>query len=797
MSKQNLSQRRRTSTVFEKTSVLADILEDITYAYTGERESVRVNTGTRSAANMRTSSFHVTTNIREEVGRPLDGPNKLRYIIDDLAHAIEHDRVTDFNALENFVAEYEDDGEAEVVLAALVVTTLEDQFVDTSLLQSHRGHRRSVAFKHAVQMRSILRPPLSDLEPEPALVEGYIQLATAGYVKDAEAVSTRRQVLLRWMRKKINEARYADDQQERINIAQEITDYLIEHTSTNHTAAKSHVFNNPPPTHDLDPILDKLGVEQTQDSKASELMNKLKSKLSRARQKAGGNRTPKELPDDVDMEDVEQDEELDVTPQMPEQDNDNEEAESRSVRQEETEDKEPASEENASEEEQDDKENEPQPSAGESEQQPREDANEKPSAGKQEEYHSDDKEDDSLSDSFHDEDDVGDLSSSKDTPDVGTHRGSRTSVQDNEGKSATVGKKNRDAKTAGDGTEQSKSGAPTQQGQSDNTAGGGATGSDTQEDSLSDSLEAGDAGDWYGNGSEGDDYLTPTDRAKERFEALKRAVIKEKMGELGERREKRDKRIRSSGGITHDIQGEVNKRGLVEEVVETFYRLKTRDRDTRSTKGRRLNERAVVRNLSGNFAEQKLYFKRQRAETGDRAVGVAVDLSGSMDAVETMVALGTLAEAVDIIGDELVITTFHSHDSAMITGPEEEFDWSHFKAARAGGSTPTAHGVLDSQLLLDEVTKREKVLFVITDGKPNVGLEQTRRNALEDAKAQVKRARHDNVKVIGLGLSGMNEQNMKTMFGKDNYVMVNDNRLAEDLLTVYRNQMSTPRRSYR
>jgi uncharacterized ParB-like nuclease family protein len=180
---------------------------------------------------------------------------------------------------------------------------------------------------------------------------------------------------------------------------------------------------------------------------------------------------------------------------------------------------------------------------------------------------------------------------------------------------------------------------------------------------------------------------------------------------------------------------------------------------------------------------------------------VALDMSGSMNERKAKVAIGALYAATEIIGDSFVASAFltsgrrggsDSIFTPLITGPDEDFMWSHLDGLTTDDMTPTASGVLDGTNLLQAASRPEKVLVVITDGKPNRAPDggSHGNKALDSAASAVQQARAQGVKVIGLAVgSNINEGNLKAMFGQQDYIRVDEDNLAGALLEIYRRQM--------
>lgn len=305
--------------------------------------------------------------------------------------------------------------------------------------------------------------------------------------------------------------------------------------------------------------------------------------------------------------------------------------------------------------------------------------------------------------------------------------------------------------------------------------------------------------DWY-NISEDSDYSDPGEDMREEFERIRGEVDRGKT-DLWAAIERRNERIGKDHRYQR-VQQAISNRKLADEIEDVFYELKTRDVWVPSRYGNRIDIRRALRRLAGDQSVTHVHSRKQRSELGDRAIGVALDLSGSMDVFEAKVALGALYMAIEIIGDQLVVTGFKSISPGdsyrvptcpLITAPVEEFEWEHLDAANKGGSTPTASGIYRCYELLEECVKPERVMFVITDGKPNITLRGDKNDdvAIEQAFNAVRDVRSTGTRVIGLGVgSSVNETLMAGLFGNNGYLMADSTNFAEDLIETYYSQMS-------
>lgn len=348
----------------------------------------------------------------------------------------------------------------------------------------------------------------------------------------------------------------------------------------------------------------------------------------------------------------------------------------------------------------------------------------------------------------------------------------------------------------------------------DTTAGGASQDLDDVMDELDKREREREAGEHWNAGDS--DYEQADEDMQQRYDTIRRQTQQEQT-ELGQQKRRREEKLEqgrdASDYMVEDSPEQIRERlrndGLAEEIVEAFKQFKTNDRWVPKRQGERLNTRNAVRRLSGDYTEDKVYEEKRKAEVGDRCVGVALDLSGSMsdmydNLTEVKMALGALHLATKTIGDDLLATGFKTlkeHPSKestepvldLVTGPSEGFQWEHLDGARAGYYTPTPDGVMYTLSLLKKSHRREKVMLVVTDGKANIplgGSHQTDSSqGREDAARAVSTARQEGVKVIGLAVgSGVGEEYMQEVFG-NSWAHAEMDDLADRLVDIYREQM--------
>jgi nitric oxide reductase activation protein len=203
--------------------------------------------------------------------------------------------------------------------------------------------------------------------------------------------------------------------------------------------------------------------------------------------------------------------------------------------------------------------------------------------------------------------------------------------------------------------------------------------------------------------------------------------------------------------------------------------------------------RNAIRRLAGDHAVDDVYERYETRQTGDRAVGVALDMSSSMSDVEREAksALAAFATAVEAVGDEFVAAGYSSKSSRLITGPEERFRPHHLDAVQASGGTPTAAGVDDVLTLLSATRASEQLLFVVTDGAPTTMLQKDAfEESADEVEAMVDRARERGVDVVGVGIGDVRHSLMAQMFGRESYTKTGISNLDDELTAAYRTQTS-------
>jgi len=293
--------------------------------------------------------------------------------------------------------------------------------------------------------------------------------------------------------------------------------------------------------------------------------------------------------------------------------------------------------------------------------------------------------------------------------------------------------------------------------------------------------------------------------------------------DITRRKRERDKRI--DRGVAKTPSDELRKRaeqsGAIEELKQGLRDLVTRPAPQPDTVGPQIDPYNVTRRAAGDRTVRELFEEYVQTETGDRCVGLATDISGSMrgDIEELKIAGGVFAEATEIIGDQFVWEAFTDQysdthtpteerlDLRIVTAPDEQFQWGHVDSFRAKNNEPTAAAIRDCRMLMEQTETREYVMIVITDGATLIEEDGThyrsrdssgRGAPIDQTRRAVRECRQAGFDVIGLGIGGMDDEKMAEQFGEDergnaNYKLTSIDDLAEDVLEIYRRMMDVKR----
>ncbi len=775
-------------------SMLADMVEVYhrKLAEDGETPEVCFTTGTPHAnshardcdCDVTGSHVAVSTNIRDTYGKSVDGANELRILVDTLCHEDAHHAYSVLSQKKEFSEQYPECPQ----FAGLVQNVLEDQYIDWQRLKQFRGLRGPHSFKvDAIMANGSRRPPLYNLEQSEQVAEGFLQMAFAGYVKGYTEAEDEVQRAIAKCRPLVDTVRNTHDAEAREEIAHACMDILLEAV---------------PDPQEADEYTDENGEGMPTDE-PQDLTEQEKQ----------------DLLDDLDPEDladspedagqtVEIDPEKHDVPEWLEDEMEPAEGGSSQQEQDEQEQEDEAAEggdEQADPQgEGEDEAEDEQGGGGEGDEQ--EDSEDQPGEQGEGEAPEQEQEQDSSEQGG---DEGGDTSSE------GEQQDSQEGGDDTEGSTGQQGDQGEDSDA---GQPEGGPDRPDQEvGEGPDVEDGSAGGADPVQnlvDDLAKKERERNAGDHWNAGDT--DYSAPDEDFQRRYETIQQEVRQEQT-ELGQQKRRREQRMQDQqerSGYERRKDGADRIRellrgdGTAEDIVEAFKKFKTQDRWLPDTRGERLNVRNATRRLAGDYSEDRVYDRKLKAEVGDRCVGVALDLSNSMNGVNALrqpkMALGALHLATKTIGDDLLAAgykTLKNHPQKgkyepvldLITGPQEGFDWDHLDAAKAGMYTPTADGVMYTLDLLKKSHRREKVMVVITDGKANIELGggKSSSGGKAHAKRAVNTARQEGVKVLGMAVGRVGDEYMDEVFGPGAWFHTDSDTLTQDLVALYEDQMRT------
>jgi len=236
------------------------------------------------------------------------------------------------------------------------------------------------------------------------------------------------------------------------------------------------------------------------------------------------------------------------------------------------------------------------------------------------------------------------------------------------------------------------------------------------------------------------------------------------------------------------IRARVQESNLVDEMKATLAGLSVEEHETTAPTGDLLDMRNVTRLLAGDTTVTD-YYRRPTTRPGDDiAVGVSIDMSGSMSRYEenAKAALGTFLFSVQELGGDVVANAWQYQEEIeirLLTAPHEPFRWRHLDAVEPGGGDPIALGMGDCGDLLRATQAEERLLFVITDGKPTVQSLSHRSfdDPIDEAAEVARSLRMLGITVIGVGFGRVRGANLVEMFGDPFAVHVELADLADEL----------------
>lgn len=301
--------------------------------------------------------------------------------------------------------------------------------------------------------------------------------------------------------------------------------------------------------------------------------------------------------------------------------------------------------------------------------------------------------------------------------------------------------------------------------------------------------------DWHGV-SDNTDIESPNPRFEEKIDELRKKTNRSNTS-MAEKRAKRDEHSEKFETDYKKIVQTLKEKGLDDEIERAFKELKNSEKKIPTEMGEEVNLPNAIEYRAGDYSRTRVHEHTLPAEYGERSVTVVLDLSSSMPEKTAKVALLGLQKACKAIGDQFAACGFKTFNSnghtvvytPLITGPNEDFQPKHLSSVFSGGATPLPSGLEQGFELVEQSTRPEQVMIVITDGKPNVNSDGGKYHVLDECKVKVNTIRSKGVKVIGMGFGSVDKETMKEIFGQGGFVMGDIDNLADRLLEVYREQM--------
>lgn len=248
-------------------------------------------------------------------------------------------------------------------------------------------------------------------------------------------------------------------------------------------------------------------------------------------------------------------------------------------------------------------------------------------------------------------------------------------------------------------------------------------------------------------------------------------------------------------------------RRLIRRVRRQFEALRPKHEILRAQPdGEELDIDALVRArsdlISGGCGSDRVHLASKR-QAHDLAVTLLVDVSLSTDAwidnrrvldVEKE-ALMVLAHGMAACGDSHSILTFTSRRRAWVrVETVKDFDEPmsqnvarRISALKPGYYTRIGAGIRHATAKLAERPNRQKMLLVLTDGKPNDIDHYEGRFGIEDTRRAVMEARRSGVTVFGVTVDREAQSYFPTLFGRGGYAIVGQvAKLPSALPAIYR-----------
>jgi len=241
-------------------------------------------------------------------------------------------------------------------------------------------------------------------------------------------------------------------------------------------------------------------------------------------------------------------------------------------------------------------------------------------------------------------------------------------------------------------------------------------------------------------------------------------------------------------------------------VRRRFEALRPKDEVLRAqADGQEIDVDALVRAQSdlrsGGCGSDRVHLASRRT-AHDLAVTLLVDVSLSTDAwiddrrvLDVEEALLVLAHGLAACGDSHSIVTFTSRRRSWVrVETVKDFDEPmndavirRISALKPGSYTRIGAGIRHATAKLAERPSRQRLLLVLTDGKPNDIDHYEGRFGIEDTRRAVLEARREGVTVFGVTVDKEAQSYFPTLFGRGGYAIVGHAaKLPSALTAIYR-----------
>lgn len=248
------------------------------------------------------------------------------------------------------------------------------------------------------------------------------------------------------------------------------------------------------------------------------------------------------------------------------------------------------------------------------------------------------------------------------------------------------------------------------------------------------------------------------------------------------------------------------RRGIIKDVRRKFEMLTPEARRmSRQLEGDEIDIDAVVESLASRAAGkdpgEKFYISTERAER-DLSVLFLIDLSMSTDAWvmgkrvidHEKEALVVLSEAMEVLKDRYAICGFSGKTRNAcryynIKGFDEGYN--DEVKERIGALIPYQYtrmgpAIRHTTHLLNKESSKTKLLFIISDGKPNDMDAYEGRYGVEDTRMAIKGAEKDGIIPFCLTVDSRSEEYLPRIFGSGNYaVLAGVDKLTRKLPELY------------